>query len=549
MPVEPEYQPLVRGPLQAPSPEQPKPPNYITKEKCRMGVVLAPKMAPGSTTECNYSLPMEVDEALLRLKPAGLDLSAHLVATSFGKEIWRGKFTQVQRAKTVPLVEGRTVGSVSTIQWTPPSGMAALAGGNLSAESVRCWSALLSLFGSSAGVQYNDQVIREISMGAANKTGLDALLLRISSVGYAIVDHNGSVIKSGPVFHICLSSYTTELWALIVAFCGCSTCVHIHTDCKSLADQVEYMCAHEQIDFTWTHVSWWLFLLDILRRRKQFSSHPLKVSWCPAHQADDIPIELLTPQIAASRGCDFLDLMCSRKADIAAKRAALQQCSPKSLENEIRKITNWQIWLSRIHAEISKDSKAPRLQPQQPDVARNHVNVLPYQISTVHHTEAFKHLLPKWLWEDDPNTYSWKPSCDTIPFPDSHANISRENWDLISQWMLNLKWKVGPNFNTSSLELASQAWHDGIRLNTRHSPKVYMQMIQKVANQTKKMDSSLSLVPGVVEKKCKSNGKTHPIGRISNAQVYVNDEALKAIAVQMLHGANHMPSLWDTPFT
>lgn len=108
-----------------------------------MGVTAAPKMAPGSATECSYTLPMEVDEALL-LKPAGLDLSAHLVATSFGQEIWRGKFTQVQRAKTVPLVEGRTDGSNSTIQWTPPSGMAALAGGNLSAESVRCFLGVIS---------------------------------------------------------------------------------------------------------------------------------------------------------------------------------------------------------------------------------------------------------------------------------------------------------------------------------------------------------------------------------------------------------------------
>ena len=187
VPDEPIYQPLVRGrPLNVPLPDQPKPPVYTTKEKCRVGVNLAPKMTPGNTTECGFKLPVDEDEAMLRLKPGGLDLSACLVASSFGEEIYRGKFTMVQRSRTVTITEGRTIANVSTVQWTPPSGMAALAGGNLSAESVRCWTSLLSLFSSSSGVQYNDQIIRELSMGATNKTGLDALLLRLSSVVAAV---------------------------------------------------------------------------------------------------------------------------------------------------------------------------------------------------------------------------------------------------------------------------------------------------------------------------------------------------------------------------
>ena len=223
--------------------------------------------------------------------------------------------------------------------------------------------------------------------------------------------------------------------------------------------------------------------MDIVHRRKQFADKPLQVSWCLAHKADDIPCHLITPKIAAERGCDFLDLLCNKKADAAAKRAALQQCSPKFLEDKVRKIKNWQIWLSRIHAFISKDLGDKPLRTQQPIEEVNFIKILPYQISIIHPVESFKHLLPRWHWSDDPNTYLWTPSCDMVPFPNTHATVSNEDWDTILHWMLNLKWKQGPNLVTSWLELASQAWHCGVRLSIKQSPKMYMQQIQKVINQ------------------------------------------------------------------
>ena len=366
--------------------------------------------------------------------------------------------------------------------------------------------------------------------------------------GYAVVDENACVISSGIVSHFCLSSYTTELWALIVAFCGSPSKTHVHTDCKSLADQANWMCIHQKVDFTWTHISWWTFLLDIFRSRRQHTCSPLRISWCPAHQADDIPFELITPQIAASRGCNYRDLLCNKKADAAAKRAALRQCSPKILDDKLQKIQNWQIWLSQIHVEISKDSSLRVTQPQQPAVCDNPYKILPSQISTSHSIEYFKHLLPKWAWNANPETFLWTPACEFIPFPNSHACLVQNDWDVIVTWMLNLRWKEGPNLSTSWLELASQAWHTGVRLQTKQSPRAYMQTIQKVVNQIRKVDNNIHLVPGEIQKKCKSNGKTHPIGRIDNAQVFVCNEALKCIAVPLLHGANHKPSSWDFGF-
>ena len=367
--------------------------------------------------------------------------------------------------------------------------------------------------------------------------------------GYAVVDCNGCVLKSGPVSHICMSSYTTELWALIVAFCGSHTDTHIHTDCKSLADQVSWMCLNEQVDFKWTHTSWWLFLLDVFRRRKQYSCSPLCISWCPAHQADDIPVEMLTPQVAKERGCNFLDLLCNRKADVAAKRAALKQCYPSRLENRLRMIKNWQTWLSKIHVEISKDSAERRNRNPRPIDGNSTYKILPSQISTTHAVDFFKHLLPKWAWEADQESFPWNSTCGIIPYPNSHASISQHDWDVIVAWLLNLKWREGPTLSTSWLELACQAWHDGVRLMNKHTPRVYMITIQKVINQTKKLDATLQLVPGNVEKKCKSNGKTHPIGRVSNAEAYICVKALKTMAAPMLHGADHRPSSWDFNFS
>ena len=68
------------------------------------------------------------------------------------------------------------------------------------------------------------------------------------------------------------------------------------------------------------------------------------------------------------------------------------------------------------------------------------------------------------------------------------------------RWLLNLKWKQGLNNVTSWIELASEAWHCGVRLSIKNSPKVYMQMIQKVVNQTRKVDDSICLIPGIIQK-------------------------------------------------
>ena len=50
----------------------------------------------------------------------------------------------------------------------------------------------------------------------------------LQSGGFAIVDETAAIIAAGPIRHWRLSSYTVELWAILIAFATAKTPVHLH---------------------------------------------------------------------------------------------------------------------------------------------------------------------------------------------------------------------------------------------------------------------------------------------------------------------------------
>ena len=99
--------------------------------------------------------------------------------------------------------------------------------------------------------------------------------------GFSVVAQDGSLRSSGQVYHPALCSYTTEFFALIVCFAQSASPVCVHTDCKTLTQQVAFLNQTNQLPFTWSHLTWWLWLRDLLNQRRQFSTKPLDAVWCP----------------------------------------------------------------------------------------------------------------------------------------------------------------------------------------------------------------------------------------------------------------------------
>ena len=120
--------------------------------------------------------------------------------------------------------------------------------------------------------------------------------------------------------------------------------------------------------------------------------------------------------------------------------------------------------------------------------------------------------------------------------------------DKVVAWLRVQKWKPNEGSSTSWIEMAAKAYFDGVRLDLLDTPKSFVNAIQKVINSTTKIDPSIKLVPCQRVKKCKANGKTHPMGMIPNFEMFVSPDALKFLAANMLRGRDHCPKSWDFPF-
>ena len=94
----------------------------------------------------------------------------------------------------------------------------------------------------------------------------------LSSGGFAIVDHCSREVFGGPVFHLQISSYTTELWAVVVAIHKCTCPTKVFSDCQTIVDQFAVLCEQGDPCGTWSHLAWWQAIAK--RRRDLIQHHP-----------------------------------------------------------------------------------------------------------------------------------------------------------------------------------------------------------------------------------------------------------------------------------
>ncbi len=400
-------------------------------------------------------------------------------------------------------------------------------------------------------VQWNQQTIRSTHHVWVDGSVEDQQLFFHQKGGFAIVDANGDKLFAGPVYHINLSSYTTELWAAIFAFVSSDRPIHIHSDCQTVVKQMQEIVQTKQIPFCWSHISWWIFFRDILAERTNLiGCNPIEIKWCKAHQVDNIPHHMLTSELAGRLNTTIEDLRGNKLADYFAKKAvSTQEQDPVLSSHTKQAIVEWQLWLAKLNAWIgdTQGTKKPR-ESQGPDEHPHKKHPLPHEICTFHTIDDFRNLLPKWNWEPIQEQFTWVPQCEFVPFPNTYVKITSDNWEKIFMWLKAQKWKQAEGSGTSWLEMAVQAYFAGIRLDNLDTPKSYVNAIQKVINSTAKIDASVQLVPSPRIKKCKANGKTHPMGMIPNFEMFISPIALKFIASQMLRGRDHTPKSWDFVF-
>ena len=372
--------------------------------------------------------------------------------------------------------------------------------------------------------------------------------------GYACVNEYGQCIHSGPVHHICLSSYTTELWAILWAFCNANHPIECRSDSKSVVDQIQILIDTHEVSPEWMHFEWWCFLKTILLQRCQIHPTPLKVTWIPAHVLEELPCELISHKLAQSYKTTWDDIFCNRRADKCAKEACKQNKSDSGcvLQDSFQKISKWQHWLTLVSSAIA--CREPESNPSDSsgcngnaNIERDAPGIPPSELTVSHPTSYFEACLPKWFW-NPPNGTIWVSDFPLETSLVSYALIPQNDWFKAIEFFRSLEWITNGNHKTAFLELAFLSWDQGFRFEKGNNPAECATLLRKCANQALKYHKDLKLFPGEISSKAKSNGKTFPAGMIVSAYPKINQISLKRIAIHYFNGKTQCLKDWMCDF-
>ena len=362
----------------------------------------------------------------------------------------------------------------------------------------------------------------------------------ITTGSFAIVDIQGSTIKAGPVFHWGLSSFTTELWAVLEAAAYADSWVHIFTDCKSVAERFKQLVQLSNIPPDWSHGSWWGFLLQLWIHKFNCNPDALQISWIPAHLCENMPIEMISEELAKDCKSSVIDIDCNRRADFAAKtscelHAPLHISRYNDLPHLILEHHTWLVQLARQldqEKETTNDSSAAEA-PTQPNE------------DDEQHLRSFFH---RWPWTTPRGSVRWSPPRPQIFEKPACWKNTDSDWTMFCNFLGTLQWDQDPSLSWSYFELACIFHLRGFTWENVN-PAVFQiaALVPKVKKACIAIRKSAAhiLLPGAHNPdKNRSIGKTLPSGTIDGVSLRCSSEELVRLGRFLYHGGNHRLSSW-----
>ena len=356
---------------------------------------------------------------------------------------------------------------------------------------------------------------------------------------YAVIDSNTCVVAAGKVHHWALSSYTAELFAILVAFASATGPCIIHTDSLTIVQQFQDLLNGSGLPHHLQHYAWWRFLFKLIEERGGRENSPLHIVWCPAHSWDHLPLECISDEMLGFKNLSRADLTNNRKADLVAKEQLEGYARRESLHASrvLCYIQEHHLWLAKLHKHLSEDS-SNRIVTE----VGGHDQALDEQPSLDH-----KALYPRWAWDAVFASYTTPSPAVGFDFSKYKGKIKEANWTSATSWMVQLKWQLGDSYSTSFLELAAQCFVDGLHFvpcgDEIESPKAIVAHLRATVTASLKLGAALC--PGSIDYSAsKCNGHRHPNGTIRGAKVFLSNKALHLLATGFEKGATAKLSTW-----
>ena len=361
----------------------------------------------------------------------------------------------------------------------------------------------------------------------------------LTSAGFAVIQEDGQCLAAGPVFCWHLTSYSAELWALIVAIVSSSSCLHIFSDCKSVVDHFREMLNLSTIPFAWPHRPWWLFLQAFVQQRCAQNPNAVTVSWIPAHLYENVPIALITSDMAKAAKSTVQHIELNRRADFRAKQEAASCAAVDPLFRETlqKAILQHQEWLTVLNHNIAGEHAV--------HTPAEHENVLDAPGLTI---STARTRFPQWTWGDLLNNYRWRPKIPRgLEAPTRWFH--QDDWATFLQFCNGLRWNAHNNQITAFTELAVIFYSRGFKLSnfdpTTTTFRYLATWLRKALNQASQLDNA-SFFPGLV---CadtrKTAGRCLPSGIIRGGFPFMSDSELLLLAQIIQEGAGKQLASWE----
>ena len=362
----------------------------------------------------------------------------------------------------------------------------------------------------------------------------------ITAGAFAIVDIQGNLVKSGPVFHWGLSAFTTELWAVLEAAALADSFVHIFMDCKSVVDRFQVLVNLPEVPHDWSHGNWWKFLLHLWTHKFGRNHEAFQISWVPARLCESMPVEMISNELAYSCKSTVLDIDCNRRADFAAKtccerHAPLHTSRYHDLPQIILEHHKWLIEVARL---LGHEDETRITNPlHDDDVELNE--------DDEQHLRNFFH---RWPWVQPPGSLLWTPAPQpAFAKPASWKNTDAD-WLMFCNFLGTLQWDQAPTLSWSYFELACIFHLRGFTWeNVNPAAFQIASLVPKVKKACISIRKSAahSLLPGHHNPdKNRSIGKTLPSGTIDGVSLRCSSYELLRLGRFIYYGGNHRLSSW-----
>ena len=366
----------------------------------------------------------------------------------------------------------------------------------------------------------------------------------LTTGAFALIDQHGECLGKGPVLHWALSSYTTELWAILWAIVHSPWKIIIYSDCQTVVKQFHTMQSTGQTNPQWAHQAWWKEIHRLWKQRLLQTDDPIVLHWIPAHLFEHLPVEMIPETLATSKGTTKQHIQQNRIVDRLAKSVAQAETAVDVHDQAMlfNAIVKRQDWLTKLGELLYYDVQAARLaQFQDHDPEREQANKIDKQTCI--------NKFPKLGWHAKKHTFPWKPSfAKNLPEPKKWP-MSATEWKACATYCHQMRWQENADASVSFAELALLFWLRGYKFDDMDPATTSFRDVMKKLRRALCIMHKLPagpFFPGTWENSLNRNcGKSLPAGCIVGAIPWMSDQELQVFSNLLHSGAAQTLASWD----